>query len=449
MEITFRIDPSYASPTEMVSLINAMQGLAATMGATMTNPAGMSVRASPSDSGGRSQAAQQQAPAVTPAARVEDALEAAIGPFENQVNAAAPGLPSDDAIRRTAEKIDAASRACVGEELRFAKLLFGRVANHAFSPRTSDSVLAWVDVLARISVEQLRETVRNQLTQRALKTMTKPARSSAGQASMIQPAICFAAMIKFTMIKMDGTCDTIAALLQQTKTTAAAILVLKQVLRICPTQLASGASHAKMEKLLAAVQKVSLQKVEGAGAILAKLRETCGAVGGGGGGGGGGGATFNERQPHTLVHQVAFAKAQGKRIHALAVLGDELFSCGQDGTVAAWNVGGGIASAAFGQLSSQPVDVSGGDMHVPGAIAAIHGTRRLVVATFGEKPREGVQVRCLFLFVFISFVCSFFVCSLFLFFAHPPCPADSPPRALPRVLARERRGGYRVASRGW
>ena len=62
MEITFRIDPSYASPTEMVSLINAMQGLAATMGATMTNPAGMSVRASPSDSGGRSQAAQQQAP---------------------------------------------------------------------------------------------------------------------------------------------------------------------------------------------------------------------------------------------------------------------------------------------------------------------------------------------------------------------------------------------------
>jgi hypothetical protein len=52
MEITFRIDPSYASPTEMVSLINAMQGLAATMGATMTNPAGMSVRASPSMGGG-------------------------------------------------------------------------------------------------------------------------------------------------------------------------------------------------------------------------------------------------------------------------------------------------------------------------------------------------------------------------------------------------------------
>ena len=88
---------------------------------------------------------------------------------------------------------------------------------------------------------------------------------------------------------------------------------------------------------------------------------------------------------------MAFAKVQGKRIHALAIVNDELFSCGQDGTVAAWNVGGGTASPGFGQLKGTPVDVSGGDMHVPGAIAAIHGTRRLIVATFGEKPREGVQ----------------------------------------------------------
>ena len=303
MEITFRIDPSYASPTEMVSLINAMQGLAATMGGTMSNRGDASVRAAPRDGDGRT-STQQQVAMAAPPARVEDMLEAALGPFENQVNAAAPGLPSDDAIHRAAEKIDAASRACVGEEPRFAKLLFARVANHAFSPRAADSVLAWVDLIARISVEQLRETVRNLLTQRALKTMTKPARTSAGgQASMIQPAICFAAMIKFTMIKMDGTCDTIAALLQQPKTAAAAILVLKQVLRICPTQLARGASNAKMEKLLAAVQRASLQQVEGAGMILAELQQTrSGAAGGSGGG------TFNERQPHTLVHQVSHTK---------------------------------------------------------------------------------------------------------------------------------------------
>ena len=269
MEITFKIDPSYASPDQVVRLITAMQGLAAAMGGTVAGggAVGVGTVGSSASSGGVALCAE------IPAKRVQQMLNTVFGSFEAQVSAAAPRLPSDAAIAKTSQNIDAAALSCTGpEEQRLFEMgIFQRVCSHAFSPVTSDSVLAWIEICSRIGIEALHETIRNQLTQRVLKTMTNPKKamvaSGADQSKIFlqqAPAICFAAMIKFSMIKMDGTCDTIAALLQADKTAAQAVLVLTEALRLCPDAFYRRASDEKINKLLGALTCTAATRVRGA-----------------------------------------------------------------------------------------------------------------------------------------------------------------------------------------
>ena len=282
MEITFKIDPSYASPDQVVRLITAMQGLAAAMGGTVAGggAVGVGTVGSSASSGGVALCAE------IPAKRVQQMLNTVFGSFEAQVSAAAPRLPSDAAIAKTSQNIDAAALSCTGpEEQRLFEMgIFQRVCSHAFSPVTSDSVLAWIEICSRIGIEALHETIRNQLTQRVLKTMTNPKKamvaSGADQSKIfLQPAICFAAMIKFSMIKMDGTCDTIAALLQADKTAAQAVLVLTEALRLCPDAFYRRASDEKINKLLGALTCTAATRVRGANDVHTQVGAGGGACG--------------------------------------------------------------------------------------------------------------------------------------------------------------------------
>ena len=96
-------------------------------------------------------------------------------------------------------------------------------------------------------------------------------------------------------------------------------------------------------------------------------------------------AAFDVSRPHTLLHTSSFAP--GKRIHALTVLGDQLFTCGAEGTVSVWDIQ--PLSSTFG-VKSHSVDISGGDDHTPAMIAPIYNSGRIVVSTFGKPPGQRV-----------------------------------------------------------